>query len=126
MQCLELSHNQLSVLPIDVACMASSLEELHLHHNKLDTVPAELAKLTRLRVLRLEGNRITELPAQLGSMSQLEEIEVGTQSGHLRSPPPEVVTRGSASIIAYLAQMLKGEEPCNRLKLMFVGQENVG
>jgi hypothetical protein len=33
---------------------------------------------------------------------------------------------GSSSVVAYLAQLLKGQEPCFRLKLMFVGQENVG
>jgi hypothetical protein len=30
------------------------------------------------------------------------------------------------SIVAYLGQLLKGQEPCYRLKVMFVGQENVG
>lgn len=38
----------------------------------------------------------------------------------------EVVALGSGSIVAYLGQLLKGQEPCYRLKLMFVGQENVG
>ncbi len=43
-----------------------------------------------------------------------------------RSPPPEVVVLGSGSIVAYLGQLLRGQKPCYRLKLMFVGQENVG
>jgi hypothetical protein len=43
-----------------------------------------------------------------------------------RSPPPEVVVLGSGSIVAYLGQLLRGQTPCYRLKLMFVGQENVG
>ncbi len=33
---------------------------------------------------------------------------------------------GSGSIVAYLGQLLRGQKPCYRLKLMFVGQENVG
>jgi hypothetical protein len=37
-----------------------------------------------------------------------------------------VVALGSMSIVAYLGQLLKGQEPCYRLKVMFVGQENVG
>lgn len=33
---------------------------------------------------------------------------------------------GSSSIIAYLNQLLRGHQLCFRMKLMFVGQENVG
>jgi len=46
--------------------------------------------------------------------------------GLVRSPPPEVVALGPENIISYLAQLMKGEDKCFRLKLMFVGQENVG
>ncbi len=33
---------------------------------------------------------------------------------------------GSSSILAYLGQLLNGQQACYRMKLMFVGQENVG
>jgi hypothetical protein len=33
---------------------------------------------------------------------------------------------GTTSVVSYLGQLLKGQEHCYRLKLMFVGQENVG
>jgi hypothetical protein len=155
MERLWLSHNQISTLPADdLGRMGRTLVELYLDHNKLAAVPAELAKLSRLRVLTLDENLIEELPAQLGTLTQLERLEVGKQQGHLRyhtmpfearllmhvcvrthpplpvwtrrSPPPEVVALGSGSIVAYLGQLLRGQEPCHRLKLMFVGQENVG
>jgi hypothetical protein len=33
---------------------------------------------------------------------------------------------GSSNILAYLGQLLNGQQACYRMKLMFVGQENVG
>jgi hypothetical protein len=33
---------------------------------------------------------------------------------------------GSSSIISYLGQLLRGQQLCFRMKLMLVGQENVG
>jgi hypothetical protein len=33
---------------------------------------------------------------------------------------------GAQSILAYLNQLLHGQKPCHRIKIMFVGQENVG
>lgn len=33
---------------------------------------------------------------------------------------------GLPSIMSYLEQLLKGQQPCFRMKIMFVGQENVG
>jgi hypothetical protein len=33
---------------------------------------------------------------------------------------------GSSSVISYLSQLLRGQQLCFRMKLMFVGQENVG
>ena len=88
MERLWLSHNQLSALQADgIGCLAATLQELHLGHNRLDCMPAEMAKLTRLRALSIEGNLIVELPAQLGILTQLERLDVGSQNGRLRFAP---------------------------------------
>jgi Leucine-rich repeat (LRR) protein len=87
MERLWLSRNQLSELPVEVGCLARTLRELHLDHNRIDRVPTELAKLTCLRVLTLAANLIVELPAQLGVLTQLERLEVGSQNGRLRYIP---------------------------------------
>lgn len=125
LQKLWLSNNNLTSLPSELS-QVTALEELQIAHNKLDHLPAELAKLKLLQQLTVEDNLISELPVQFGLMTSLKELIVDNQNGRLRSPPMEVVARGSESIIAYLGQLLKGQEPCNRMKLMFVGQENVG
>ena len=44
---------------------------------------------------------------------------------HITNPPKSVVDRGLKSIMGYFSDLLSGE-PCYRMKLMFVGQENVG
>jgi hypothetical protein len=68
---------------------------------------------------------VAVLPPPLGA-TRLESFEVGDQQGCLRSPPKDVVALGTSSILHFLEQLLRGQQPCFRMKLMFVGQENVG
>ncbi len=44
----------------------------------------------------------------------------------LRTPPKEIVKKGRKEIMGYLKDLAKGSEQCYRVKLMVVGQENVG
>lgn len=138
------SDNKMNSL-VDIG-LVTSLKELDLHNNRLRTLAPEIANLKQLVNLNLEGNCLSELPAQLSTM-QLEKLEVGLQNGCIRyerrissldpkisvsltslnrSPPPEIASMGSSSIMSYLNQLLRGQQLCFRMKLMFVGQENVG
>jgi hypothetical protein len=148
LRCLDIAHNYVSALP--PVCLASwtNMAELHVGHNDLTALGSELRGMTALCVLRLEHNALTRLPPELGGLralkvldithnrvavlppplgaTRLESFEVGNQQGCLRSPPKDVVALGTSSILHFLEQLLRGQQPCFRMKLMFVGQENVG
>jgi hypothetical protein len=150
---LQLGGNGLTSLAGEIGRL-SSLRELDLSRNQLTSLPPEMAGLVQLAVLNVEGNRLIALPAQLGTLPHLGKLSVGSQNGCIqyapsdmlaceplasidarqlgcdlcvrRSPPEEIACMGSQSIMAYLSQLLHGQKPCHRMKMMFVGQENVG
>jgi len=55
----------------------TSLEILHLEHNKIKRLPKSLMDLQKLRELHLTYNNITSLPKNIYKLKSLEEIYVG-------------------------------------------------
>ncbi|KAI2493186.1 hypothetical protein MHU86_21335 [Fragilaria crotonensis] len=55
---LDLSFNQLAVLPADIANLVS-LEELKADHNMIVSLPETMGRLTKLKTLSLKGNSIS-------------------------------------------------------------------
>ena len=79
---LDLSQNQLAVLPEEMFQHLNELEELNCSQNQLATFPVELCKLVQkgvLKTIHFDNNRITDLPTDfhrvLSSMLQLKEDE---------------------------------------------------
>ncbi|WP_028452018.1 leucine-rich repeat-containing protein kinase family protein [Chitinilyticum aquatile] len=64
----------LAEFPAEIFTLADSLEVLNLSGNRLDSLPDELPRLTRLKVIFCSDNRFTTLPAVLGRCPQLEMI----------------------------------------------------
>ncbi|MBC3374407.1 protein kinase [Pseudomonas sp. SWRI92] len=64
----------LTDFPQEIFDLADSLEILDLSGNQLDTLPDDLHRLTRLRILFCSDNRFTELPECLGRCSALTMI----------------------------------------------------
>ncbi len=64
----------LTEFPIEIFDLADSLEVLNLSGNALTTLPDDLPRLHRLRVLFCSNNAFTELPAVLGQCAQLEMV----------------------------------------------------
>ncbi|WP_339504778.1 leucine-rich repeat-containing protein kinase family protein [Pseudomonas sp. RL_105y_Pfl2_101] len=64
----------LTEFPREIFDLADSLEILNLSGNQLDTLPNDLHRLTRLRVLFCSDNRFTELPECLGRCSALTMV----------------------------------------------------
>ena len=75
----------LSTFPREIFDLADTLEVLNLSGNALTTLPDDLPRLLRLRVIFCSGNRFTELPAILGQCAQLEMV--GFKSCQIRSVP---------------------------------------
>ena len=64
----------LTQFPQEIFDLADSLEILNLSGNQLDTLPDDLHRLTRLRVLFCSDNRFTELPECLGRCGALTMV----------------------------------------------------
>ncbi|KAF8305479.1 PP2C-domain-containing protein [Clavulina sp. PMI_390] len=74
---LNLSFNQLNELPSSHLHSFSQLYELYLSGNNLTSLPGDMIKSLKLKVLHLNGNKLQTLPAELGKVSALETLDVG-------------------------------------------------
>jgi hypothetical protein len=66
----------------------TSLEILDLCHNKLTSIPIDIANSTSLKVLSIYKNTIKELPLCLGNLKSLQVLKFS--GSQLVLPPPEV------------------------------------
>jgi hypothetical protein len=48
------------------------------------------------------------------------------EGNDLVTPPVEVTMNGPRAVLEYLQDLIAGAKPCYRMKLMIVGEENVG
>lgn len=71
--------------PPEIYSLADSLEILDLSGNQLDTLPDELPRLHRLRVLFCSNNRFQVLPPVLGQCPQLDMV--GFKSNQIHTVP---------------------------------------
>ncbi|KAF7790733.1 hypothetical protein EIP86_001689 [Pleurotus ostreatoroseus] len=76
---LNLSFNDIQVIPSGFLKSLTYLEELYLSGNKLTALPTEdLPALSRLKSLFLNGNRLQSLPQELGKITELSILDVGS------------------------------------------------
>lgn len=75
----------LSKFPPEIFALADSLEILNLSGNALSSLPDDLWRLTRLRVIFCSNNQFTELPTVLGLCPQLTMI--GFKSNQISTLP---------------------------------------
>ncbi|KAK3777048.1 hypothetical protein RRG08_008898 [Elysia crispata] len=109
-----------------VVFLMSSLEILHLNFQALTAVPVHMCRLQNLRELSVSNNPLLEsVPGALGHLPNLRSIRLNSNPS-LRTPPHEVVSRGFASIKAYLKRLAGGFTECRRTKLMLVGLGGAG
>ncbi|MBP6897121.1 MAG: serine/threonine-protein kinase [Pseudacidovorax sp.] len=79
----------LDTFPREVFDLADTLEVLDLSGNCLNTLPDDLHRLHRLRVLFASSNRFTELPTALGTCPQLEMV--GFKGNRIAHVPAEAL-----------------------------------
>ena len=82
----------LEEFPPEIFALADSLEILDLSNNQLSSLPADLPRLKRLRVLFCSGNNFTAWPAVLGQCPQLSMIAF--KANRIRSIPSGSLPRG--------------------------------
>ncbi len=71
--------------PREIFDLADTLEILDLSGNELSSLPDDLPRLHKLRILFCSNNRFTELPAVLGRCTQLSMV--GFKANQIRSVP---------------------------------------
>ncbi|HEJ2442226.1 TPA: protein kinase [Burkholderia multivorans] len=81
----------LTEFPREIFELADTLEVLDLSGNALSSLPDDLSRLHRLRILFASDNRFTELPGALGACPQLEMI--GFKANRIRTVPGAALPR---------------------------------
>ncbi|WP_417778648.1 leucine-rich repeat-containing protein kinase family protein [Stutzerimonas xanthomarina] len=85
---LDLSE-ELDTFPREIFDLADSLEVLNLSGNRLSTLPDDLPRLHRLRILFCSDNAFTAVPTVLGRCTQLEMV--GFKANRIRTLPAEAL-----------------------------------
>ncbi|MEJ7688336.1 MAG: leucine-rich repeat-containing protein kinase family protein [Variovorax sp.] len=75
----------LTEFPREIFELADTLEVLDLSSNALSTLPPDIGRLHRMRVLFCSNNRFTELPASLGQCGTLDTM--GFKANRIASVP---------------------------------------
>ncbi len=124
LQSLSLRNTQLSQLPAEIGQL-TNLQTLYLYDTQLSRVPAEIGQLTNLRELDLRNTRLSQLPTEIGQLTNLQTLIVSNVST-LLTPPPEIVARGTADILAFLRGLQEKSIIRYESKLLIVGEGGTG
>jgi len=113
----------LTEFPREIFTLADSLEVLNLSGNRLDSLPDDLPRLHRLRILFCSDNRFSEVPAVLGNCAELEMV--GFKANRLENLPATALPPKLRWLILTdnrLEQLPDEVGACHRLqKLMLAG-----
>jgi hypothetical protein len=124
LQALHLDNNKLSQLPPEL-WQLTNLQELYLSDNQLDEISPEIAQLSNLRELSLSKTKLKRLPSEIGQLTGLQTLNVG-DIPTLQTPPPEIVARGTADILAFLRELQESSITHYESKLLLVGEGGTG
>ncbi|NDE82091.1 MAG: leucine-rich repeat domain-containing protein [Chlamydiia bacterium] len=84
---LDLSYFSLNTLPAEIGRL-TNLEDLNLNGNNLTKLPAAIGGLTNLRRLDLYRNQLTTIPGVIGSLTNLQKLDLG--KNRLTTIPAEI------------------------------------
>eukprot|EP01133_Synstelium_polycarpum_P006723 gene6723-7816_t len=125
---LDLSESNLSVVALEIGNIVS-LTDLNLANNRIRSLPPHIGKLINLVRIDISNNAITELPWQMSRLASLKSLALGGNRIDLDVKldlPDVLVDEQLSALLMHLRRLPSSERPCARMKLMLVGQENVG
>jgi hypothetical protein len=99
---------------------------LHLAHCGLSELPAAVLELPRLTSLDVSHNALRVLPATLPlRLGALKELRL--EGNPLHTPPVDVVSAGTAAVLAFCRDMAEGgEAPWPVMKMLLLGEQRAG
>ncbi|XP_064618850.1 uncharacterized protein LOC135482601 [Lineus longissimus] len=102
-----------------------NLTYLDLSYQGVVFVPEDISRLTKLKTLLLNDNPyLTLLPGAVGNLP-LERLAID-DCPSLKTPPPEICSKGFMALMGYLRRLVAGSVACKRTKLMIVGLGGAG
>jgi internalin A len=127
---LDLSGNKLTMIPPQLKHL-TRLQRLYLEYNDLESLNG-IEKLTNLRELHLARNRLSYLPPSMGHFTNLQTLRL--DANPLDTIPKDIIPRKTMTSPGEMQQLLAylrgigggGKEAHNQVKVMFVGDGNVG
>lgn len=96
---LNLSHNKLSCLPIEIGSL-KSLTLLHLTHNFLSEIPVTLGTLQDLEEIDVSDNpRLSSLPTEIRELSRIKTIRAARCKLQLGGFPASILTDTPVAVV---------------------------
>ncbi|MES2013519.1 MAG: leucine-rich repeat-containing protein kinase family protein [Pseudomonadota bacterium] len=115
----------LTEFPSEIYALADSLEILNLSGNALASLPDDLPRLHKLRIIFCSDNRFTELPKVLGQCQNLEMV--GFKANQIRHVSAESLPKKLRWLILtdnQISELPSELEACTQLqKLMLAGNQ---
>jgi len=125
---VDFSDSGVTCLPIEIGSIAN-LVDLDLSNNRIKDLPPQIGKLSNLTSLNISNNLIEQLPWQISKLDKLKSLSIvgNPLSFDVKLNLPDVmVGEDLQALLKYLSFSPSRDQSCMRMKLMLVGQENVG
>ena len=123
---LELYANKISSLPESFINL-KNLTHLNLLNNSLAIFPEIICELMNLEHISLHDNYLLEIPTSILKLKKLKTLYLSSGNPNLKSPPREIIEKGTKAIISYLNEITKqGEEYIYEAKVLILGQPRAG
>ncbi|MDP2439088.1 MAG: protein kinase [archaeon] len=143
---LDISSNMIEEFPAKI-CTLINLHTLQMQHNFISQIPEEIGNLKKLKSLNLAANKLAALPEALHTLSKLVELSIasnlfttlpdfmphmrGIQKfdcslNKLKNVPKALLARGDKLVLSYLRELHSATKQCYKMKILTVGQGNVG
>ena len=147
LESLDISHNFIEELPIDVFDSATTLLACHLGNNKLRSLPPSFINLTSIIRIIVRKNQLKSLPFDFGKLRTLRFLDISDnvikqlpksivelrlrkwncEDNPLQNAPLEVALKGPRSMKTYFDSLkIAPEIRSKRLKIMVLGDKNAG
>lgn len=124
-QVLDISGNGLTEIPYKQLVQLPHLTELNISNNGLKEIRRDITKLTSLKSLDIGGNNLSFPPIPLIDVPSLQKLKWNPNPWKAL-PTSLVKSNNMQSLLSYLRALSEDKVQWNRVKLMIVGQENVG